>query len=108
MVIEITYDAKTGMESGYCLCGDMNRSMGILRFTHEFVVYLRKDLSFIEAESIDCGETFNYRSELEFESNYPGVMKALREAEAKGDLSVRRYHWSKGRNEPFLVGFRRP
>ena len=108
LILDIVYDANTGMESGYCLSGDRNRSMGILRFTHEFTVYLRKDLSFVEAESLDCGEASSYRRESEFEARYPGVMRSLREAEAKGELSVRRYHWNKGRNEPFLVGFRKP
>ena len=41
LVLDIVYDADTGMESGYCLSGDRNRSMGILHFTHEFTVYLR-------------------------------------------------------------------
>lgn len=107
IILDMGYNGK-----GICTClllvGDASRSRGMLRFSHEFTVALgTKDLHFMHAESIDCGETSEYYWEPDFSRNFPGVMASLREANEQNRLYVRVYAWNeaKGVNEPTLAPY---
>lgn len=107
IILTVCYDAQDRNKESYYLDGDDSRSCGILRFSHEYSVYLKKDLTFEYASSIDCGETSEYEFEEEFEASYPGVLKAIRDAAAAGTLRIRRYKWNKdlGRNEEHILPY---
>lgn len=109
MEYEITlttcWDEDTGEEM-LSLTEDRSRSMGILRFGHEFDLTLKKDLSFRSASSIDLGESSSYGKESDFEAAYPGVLREIREAaKSKKRLFVRRYHWNGVRNESEVIPY---
>lgn len=97
---------KQGKES-YYLDGDDSKACGMLRFSHEYSVYLGKDLTFEYAACIDCGETSGYELEEDFEAAHPGVLKAIRDAAAAGTLRIRRYEWNEDlrKNEEFILPY---
>ena len=104
MILDICYN-QNGEPRGYYLEGNRDRAMGILRFSHEFDVYFDLELRYSNAYSIDCGETNRYRTEEEFEANFPGVLAAVREARKTGQLKVRHYRWDGNRNVPYLLPY---
>lgn len=105
IVLDVSYDPVTFEPSKYYLDGNRDRAMGILRFSHEYTVFLNRDLSFAHADSIDLGEAFDYGTEEEFEYSYPGVMAAIRAARDDGTLAVRRYRWDGVRNNPYIISY---
>ena len=104
ITMTVGWDEDTGEEM-LSLTEDRSRSMGILRFGHEFDLTLKKDLSFRSASSIDCGEASSYRKESDFEAAYPGVLREIREAAKSKRLHVRRYHWNGVRNESEVIPY---
>ena len=67
----------------YYIFYDSSTSNGILRFTHELSVWVRKDddIHFIQAYEIGCGEDWTYnKEELEmFNFDHPGVLDDIKE-----------------------------
>lgn len=107
IILDVCWDADDPHQERYFAQGNANRRNGPLIFRHEYDVTLNKDLSFESASSIDCGEVCGYSNEGEFEANYPGVLKAIRDSAARGALLIRRYDWddSLKRNIPKLVNY---
>jgi len=105
ITLDVCWD-KHNKES-YYLDGDDSKACGILRFSHEYSLYLNKDLTFEYASGIDCGETSEYEFEEEFEAAHPGVLKAIRDAAAAGTLRIRRYEWNEAqrRNEEHIIPY---
>ena len=103
IVLDIAY--KANGDEIYYIDKDVSRQMGILRFGHEFSLYLNPDLSFRSAESLDCGETSTYADEAEFESRFPGFLAQIRDARDEGVLRVYHYEWDGKRNNWSIVPF---
>ena len=103
IVLDVAY--KTNGDEIYYINQDVSRQMGILRFGHEFSLYLNPDLSFRSAQSLDCGETSTYADEAEFESRFPGFIARIRDARDEGVLRVYHYEWDGKRNNRSIVPF---
>ena len=101
IILDQAHDGKTGKPI-LILDGDRTRTCGILHCSHEFSVAVEPHiLDFLWADSIDVGETNSYKTEEDFESRYPGVMAAIRQAREWGRLYVYKYTWDKAKRTNF-------